>query len=110
MNVNPGDLNKKINIISTGTTNDADGYPTEQRTTVLSPWASFNRTSGTETAKANADFGEIKARFLIRYTNIPITRKMLVNYAGKDYNITYINDYNDSHEYIEIWVDEMGLE
>lgn len=42
------------------------------------------------------------ARFLIRYTSTAISRKMLVLYRGDRYEITYINDYGDSHEFMEI--------
>jgi SPP1 family predicted phage head-tail adaptor len=76
---------------------------------IRSPWAKFTRTSGTETVKANADFGEIKARFLVRYSPTLIDRKMVVKYNGDIYNIVYVNDYEDGHEYIEIWCDIVGL-
>ena len=103
MNVNAGELNKKISIYSREKTEDADGYETISDVLVHSCWAKFSRTSGTETFKANADFSETKVRFLIRYTKAPIDRKMFVRYAGTDYEITFINDYGDAHQYIELW-------
>lgn len=104
MNVNPGELNKKINIILPSAAEDADGYSTGSPTTVLSNRAAkFSRTSGTELTKANADFSDVKVRFLIRYTSTAITRKMLVVYRGAEYEIDYVNDYEDKHEYIEIF-------
>ena len=109
MNINPGELDKKIEIIEIATGQDADGFEVTTETVIRSPWAKFTRTSGSETVKANADFGEIKARFLVRYTPTPITRKMIVKYNGDKYNIAYVNDYEDSHEYIEIWCDIEGL-
>ena len=65
-------------------------------------WAKVSFTSGTELAKANADFGEVKARFLIRHTNKPIQRDMFVRYGGREYEITYINDYA-GRKYMEVW-------
>jgi SPP1 family predicted phage head-tail adaptor len=59
------------------------------------------RTSGTEVIKANADFADVKMRFLIRCPKATITREMIVRY-GVDYEIEYVNDYNDAHEYVEI--------
>lgn len=103
MNVNVGELNKKISIYSKSTATDADGYPIETPVLFHSCWAKFSRTSGTEAAKANADFADLKVRFLIRYTSKPISRKMVVRYGGEDYEIEYLNDYEDRHEYIEIW-------
>lgn len=103
MNVNAGELRHKIEIYTTITTTDADGYTSETPVLFHSCWAKFTRTSGTELVKANADFTEVKVRFLIRYTAKAIDRKMTVQYAGDTYEITYINDYEDKHEYIEIW-------
>ena len=103
MNVNPGELNKKIKIIKKVETRDSEGYSTYTDEVVKECSASFNRTSGTEINKANADFSQINVRFLIRYTNTPITRKMLVEYQNTQYQIKYINDYQDNNEYIEIW-------
>lgn len=110
MNVNPGELNKRIQIILRTEIPNGNGYPEVQETVVHSCWAKFTQISGMETFRANADFGEEKARFLIRYTSKPINRKMFVRYAGSDYEIQYINDYGDSHEYIEIWCKWRSLE
>ncbi len=109
MNVNPGELNKRIQIIGFVPTVDDDGYQTKTETVVRQCWTKFTRTSGTEAVKANADFAEIKARFLVRYWN-SIDRKMIIRYAGNDYEIVYINDYEDRHEYIEIWCNRLTLE
>ena len=58
--------------------------------------------------KANADFGEVKARFLVRYSRRPIDRKMFVRYRDSDYEILYINPYGDSREYLELWCRALG--
>ena len=109
MIVNPGELNKRIEIINEVTAKDGDGYDVVSEELIRAPWAKFTRTSGTETAKANADFGEIKVRFLVRYSSTKITRKMKVRYNNDLYNIIFVKDYEDSHEYIEIWCDIVGL-
>ena len=110
MFVQAGELNKRIHIIRRTETPNGNGYPDMQENVVHSCWAKFTQTSGTEAFRANADFGEEKVRFLIRYTCKPIDRKMFVRYAGSDYEIQYINDYGDSHEYIEIWGKWRSLE
>lgn len=101
MNVNPGDLNKRIKIQRYTRTGDADGYYTDDWVTVYTVWAQFSRQSGAELRGANADFAEVKVRFLIRHRE-GIDRKMTVLYRGKRYEIEYLNDYGDRHEYIEI--------
>lgn len=104
MYVNAGELNKRIDIYQKPDLEE-DGYLPEdsQPKLVRSCWAKFTQTSGSELLKANADMGEAKVRFLIRYADIPIDRKMFVRYGGTDFEIVYINGYGDSLEYLELW-------
>ena len=110
MEVNAGKLNKRIEIIQIEKELDRDGYETVKETVVRRPWAQFSQTSGTELAKANADMSEVKVRFLIRWSSTPLSRKMVVRYAGDDYKIEYINGYGDSREYVELWCSRLTLE
>lgn len=111
MLINPGELNKKIKFISFGTKRDSDGYIVPDRQVAYECWAKFNRTSGTEVLNSDADFSKIKARFLIRFSrNFTITNNMLIEYAGKDYEIKYVNNYGDSNEYVEIMAETLVSE
>lgn len=111
MYVNAGELNQRIAILSKPAL-EADGYlPEEAEAEVVHTcYAKFSQTSGTELAKANADVGEAKARFLIRHTRREIDRKMFVRYRGREYEILYINTYGDSGEYTELWCRWLSLE
>ena len=101
--VQAGELRHRIQIISVTAEQGDDGFYSEVREELIHGcWAKVSFTSGTELVKANADFGEVKARFLIRYTDKPIDRKMFVRYAGREYEITYINNYA-GRKYMEIW-------
>lgn len=104
MYVNAGELNKRIDIYQKPEL-DEDGYLPEAPEPVLvhTCWARFSQTSGTEMVKNNADMGETRVRFLIRYTRKEIDRKMYVRYQKANYEILYVNTYGDSGEYIEIW-------
>jgi len=110
--VNAGELNKRIQILRKTESVNAAGYlaPATEPEVVHTCWAKFSQTSGTEMVKANADFGDEKVRFLIRYTRKPIDRKMFVLYGGSRYEIQYINDYGDAHQYIELWCVWCGKE
>lgn len=110
MEVNAGKLNKRIEIIQIEKELDGDGYETVKETVVRRPWAQFSQTSGTELTKANADMSEVNVRFLIRWSSTPLSRKMVVRYAGDDYKIEYINGYGDSLEYVELWCRRLTLE
>ena len=101
MNVNPGELNRRIRIQQYVRTRDADGYYAEDWQTVCTLWAKFSRESGTELRERGADFAEIHVRFLIRFRE-GIDRKMAVLYRGDRYEIEYLNNYGDSGEYLEI--------
>lgn len=110
MNVDAGKLNKRIQIISVEKKEDSNGYETVKETVVRSAYAQFSQISGTELVKANAEMSEVQVRFLIRWTATPISRKMIVRYAGKDYEIEYINGYGDSREFVELWCSRQTLE
>ena len=103
MNVNPGELNKKIQIIQKAEQEDEDGFPVLSDKVIRTCWARYSNTSGSEIIKAGTEFASAKARFLMRHSPISINEDMFVRYKGKDYNIEYINPYGDSKEYMEIW-------
>lgn len=101
--IDPGEFKAEIQIISKTPTYNENGYPIYSETLVRRCRARFSRSSGTELIKANADFAEVKVRFLIRWSPTPIDRRMIVRYKDNDYEITYINDYGDSRQYVELW-------
>ena len=93
MKIDVGELKRKIEICRKVVTRTPDGYKSEDDTVpVRVCYAKLSRQSGTETL-----------RFLVRWSSTPIARKMLVRYGGDEYEIEFINDYNDSHEFIELW-------
>ncbi len=103
MNINPGELNKKIKIVSFSVEKDKDGFETDKTEKVIrKTWAKVTRISVSEAMKASSEINIERCRFLVRYTHVEIKRDMFVNYAGKYYQIEYANNYEDSNEYIEI--------
>lgn len=111
MRLNPGKLKHRIQIVSVTRTQNANGYwenPVD--TPVHSCWAQFSRTSGKEMRQNDADYGEVTVRFLIRWTETPISRKMVVLYGGNRYEIQYVNNYADSNDFIEIIARQLTLE
>lgn len=90
MEVDPGKLDKRIEILN------------EDETSFYKCWAAVNQLSGNETVKNNIQFEQATTRFLIRYTKKNIYNDMTIKFAGFIYDIQYTNDYNFSHEYIEI--------
>ena len=106
--VDAGELKHKIQIIRRNTERNKNGYQirretSEDYTVIRRCKAKFTQLSGTEAVKANSDFTEEKARFLVRWSPKTIGRKMCVLFRGKEYEIEYINDYGGGHKWVEIW-------
>ena len=107
MNVNPGELKKKIQIVSIGSGVDGDGYPIDGAETVVrNCYAKVTNVSGTEIVKSKAEFATIKKRFLIRAGKSKIDTDMIIKYQGKRRNIKYVNEYADDGRYIELWTED----
>lgn len=107
MYINPGELNKKIQIIrkvSGGKNSNGFSLP-ETEGIIRTCFAKVTNTSGSEIVKANSEFSEAKKRFLIRYSSKEINTDMVVRYHGEDHDIKYINPYGDDKEYLEIWTE-----
>ena len=106
MNVNPGELNKRIQIIRYTESKNANGFPTGKTGTVVRTcWAKFSMKSGTELLRSGSEISEAKQRFLVRDNGTEIIPHMVVRYKGKEYNIVYVNTYGDNGEYIEMWTE-----
>lgn len=90
MQVDPGQLRNRIEILD----NEDKLYHT--------CYAAINQLSGTEMAKNNIQFEQTTVRFLIRYTKKKFYNDMTIKFGGLKYDLQYTNDYNFSHEYIEI--------
>lgn len=112
MDVNIGELNKRISIGSIVSTINDNGYQEPQWQDYLSCWAKISNVSGTEIFKSGRDFSEVMTRFLIRYRKDKVIDttmqikfgKRIVDSSPVDvfYNIRYVNNYNFSNEFLEI--------
>lgn len=107
MYINPGELDKKIQIIrkvSGGTNSNGFSLPDTEEI-VRSCYARVTNTSGSEIIRANSEFSQANKRFLVRYSEKDVDTDMIVRYRGKDHDIKYINPYGDNKEYLEIWTE-----
>ena len=104
---NAGKYNKRIQIYAITKGKDAAGFPTNVETLVLTVYAEVKTTKGFTLITNNADFEKALTRFTIRYTQTPITYDMIIKYAGKQYNIEYINNIDELNEEIELQCKEI---
>ncbi len=102
MQINPGNLKKKIQIVEYITRKDKDGFEIKEEYIILKTWAQVTNKSGTEIQRSNSDFAEVKTRFLIRTPQVNLKNSMVIKFCGDIYEIVYINDYNFDKKYTEI--------
>lgn len=112
MHIDAGALSKRITFIRRVPTVDADGYESAEggEKIVRECYAKFSQTSGTELIRAGAELGEAKVRFLTRYYPELCDRRLVIRYAGADYDILYVNTYGDEGKYMEFWCERRTLE
>ena len=68
MQINPGNFDKKIEIIKYQTQKDSDGFENKKEITVLNTWAQVTNVSGTEVLRSNSDFSEVKTSISNAYS------------------------------------------
>ena len=110
MNVNPGEMNKRIRIERASREQDAAGYGPKTWEPVLETWAKVTRESGSELRQREADYSLENLRLLLRTPAQAIDRKMTVVYRDRRYEIDYLNDYGDRGEYLEMLVHRRTME
>lgn len=109
MYVNVGDLDKKIKVCEENKEKDSDGFEETSESLLLSTWAQVTNTSGTTVIKSNADFSEVKTRFLIRTPKFEITHDMYIQFNNHRYDVLYANDYEEDKRFMEIITKKVEL-
>ena len=104
---NAGEYNKKITIYGVVKGKDPQGFPTETKQVVLTPYASVKTTRGMTIIKNNSDFEKAYTNFTIRFPKTEITRDMLIEFNGKTYTIEYLNNVNEANTELEIQAKEV---
>ena len=105
--LNAGKYNKKIKIYKTEAIENENGFQTEQKTLVLSPYASVKTTRGMTLIKNGTDFEKAYTNFTIRYPKTEINRDMVIEFHGKEYSIEYLNNVNEENVELEIQAREV---
>lgn len=105
--LNAGKYNKRIKIYKTEVIENENGFQTEQKTLVLSPYASVKTTRGMTLIKNDTDFEKAYTNFTIRYPKTEINRDMVIEFHGKEYSIEYLNNVNEENVELEIQAKEV---
>lgn len=105
--INAGKYNKKIVIYQVTNGEDADGFPINTETSILTTYASVKTTKGMTIIINNSDFEKAYTNFTIRYPVTTITRDMLIRFNNKTYSIQYLNNVNEANVELEIQAKEV---
>ena len=105
--INAGKYNHKIQIYKTETVIDSQGFMSEKRTLVLSPYASVKTTRGMTLIRNDSDFEKAYTNFTIRYPKTEINRDMTIDFRGKTYTIEYLNNIDEASVELEIQAKEV---
>ena len=105
--LNAGKYNKRIKIYKTEVIENENGFQTEQKTLVMSPYASVKTTRGMTLIKNGTDFEKAYTNFTIRYPKTEINRDMVIEFHGKEYSIEYLNNVNEDNVELEIQAREV---
>ena len=105
--LNAGKYNKRIKIYKTEIVENENGFQTEEKTLVLSPYASVKTTRGMTLIKNGTDFEKAYTNFTIRYPKTEINRDMVIEFHGKEYSIEYLNNVNEENVELEIQAREV---
>lgn len=107
---NPGELNKRIQIVQLVETTEQDDWGfapddgQDEPVVVHECWAKVSDESGTKALENASEFSVAKRRFFIRHTATAITTEMMVKYGGSYYSIVRPpTTYGDSGRFMEIW-------
>jgi SPP1 family predicted phage head-tail adaptor len=107
VHINPGMLNRKIQIQKNIDSPDGSGGLTRQWVTVFTCWAQVSDLGGSEPYEHMQNYPHQNYHITIRY-RLGISANMRVLYRGKILNIRSIQDENEEHALISMTCEELG--
>jgi SPP1 family predicted phage head-tail adaptor len=99
--MNPGKLNRKIQIMELAQISDGGGGYEDALVPVKTVWASINPVSGREYWQAQQAQAQLSHKIIIRYMD-GINRSHVLSFNGKNYDIQYIINIDEANSYLEI--------
>lgn len=102
--MNVGRMNKKIILLSEGSSTDADGFDTISNTTLATVWADVREEKGSEVFKAGRELGTRFGTFIIRHRT-DVTLKTKISYDSATWDIESLRavDTTKRKDYLEIF-------
>jgi SPP1 family predicted phage head-tail adaptor len=107
--MNPGRLNKRVNIIYYENSRNEYGEPTKERKVLRTVWAAISPLLGRNYFAAQQVQTEATTKINTRYFS-DIKRNMFIEYGDITYEIIDIQDVNMRHEELVIYCKEVTTE
>lgn len=101
--MNIGNLNKRIIIEKSTSTQNSYGEQVQTWTTLRDCWAKVEPVQGKEYYTAKQTASELDIRFIIRYTTIDITPKSKLRYNNQEYNINSIINLDELNRELHLY-------
>lgn len=101
--MNPGKMNRRINIMKYESVSDGGGGYEEILTLVKKVWANIRPASGREFNLAKQAQAEITHKVTIRYTE-EVNRSQVISFNNKIYDIQYLININEENRFLELHV------
>lgn len=100
---NPGEFRNLIRIETATLTNNSDNIPVKEWDIIHQCRAKIINISGKEVVLSQGESFKDSKRFIIRYSrSVKITTSDRIFYNGEYYDIKYVSDIQERHNYIEI--------
>ena len=105
-----GKMNSRIDIVSQGTTTDAEGFGLKQEQVLISCRAYKEERHGNEAWKNRAVFSQATALFRFRVIpSLKVTTDMYIDCDTQRYNIISVEDIRSRGMYIEVLCEKVTL-
>ncbi|WHZ33213.1 phage head closure protein (plasmid) [Desemzia incerta] len=101
--MNPGKLNRKIEVLAADQVSDGAGGFLDVFITIKNLWGSIKSVNGKERIEARQAQAEISHKVTIRYDS-KINHSHLLAFNGYKYDIQYIVNINDENRFMELAV------
>lgn len=103
-----GNLKHRITFQSVVTTTNENGFDIETWVDHKTVWAAVSNLNGREYFAAATIQAEKTVKFIVRFIK-DVTESMRINFEGKQYNITSIDNIKYENKYIEIKALEVDI-
>lgn len=101
--MNPGKLNKRVQIMKFDQISDGGGGFEEGLVPVKKVWANISPVSGREKWQAQQAQSEITHKVTIRYTE-EVNRSHIISFNNKNFDIQYLINVDEENRFLEIQV------